>query len=54
MLVLERKLDESVIIGSDIEVKVLGITRTRVKLGFAAPNTLIVRKELLERDRKQD
>ena len=38
MLVLSRKRDTAVRIGSDIEVKVLSIQNRRVKLGIDAPN----------------
>lgn len=49
MLVLTRKLDESIIIGDDIEVKVISIEKGIVKLGIEAPRDVsIVRNELLE------
>ena len=47
MLVFRRKLGESVILNGQIEVQVLEISGSRVKLGFIAPaEVLIVRKEL--------
>ncbi len=47
MLVLSRKLNESIIIDSDIEVQVLEIRNGRVRLGFRAPNSRrIVRAEI--------
>jgi carbon storage regulator CsrA len=49
MLVLSRKLDESIIIGDDIKVKIISIEKGIVKLGIDAPkNISIVRNELLE------
>lgn len=49
MLVLSRKLNERVVIGDMIEVSVLGITRDKVKLGFAAPRKVSVhRKEVYD------
>lgn len=49
MLVLTRKSDESVILGDDIEVKVLGVRGDQVSLGFAAPAEMnIYRKEIYE------
>jgi len=49
MLVLARKLDESIIIGDNIVVKVISIDRGVVKLGIDAPSNIsIVRNELLE------
>ncbi len=49
MLVLARKLDESIVIGDDIVVKVISIDKGVVKLGIEAPRSIsIVRNELLE------
>ena len=50
MLVLDRKIQEGFWIDGRIFVKVLNISRRRIKLGIEAPNgMLIVREELLER-----
>ena len=47
MLVLKRKLDESIMIGDGIEVKVLDIKGEHVKLGITAPLSISVhRKEV--------
>ena len=47
MLVLTRKLEESVMIGDEIEVRVLGIHGDQVRLGFSAPrNIAVFRKEV--------
>ncbi|MGF7400340.1 carbon storage regulator CsrA [Thermoanaerobacterium thermosaccharolyticum] len=49
MLILTRKIGQSLIIGDDIEVKVVGIDGENVKIGISAPkNVSVVRKELLE------
>lgn len=49
MLVLTRKSNESVIIGDNIEVKVLGVRGDQVSLGFSAPAEMrINRKEVFE------
>ena len=49
MLVLTRKVDESIIISDNIEVKVVEITGKSVKLGIDAPRELSVhRKEVYE------
>ena len=49
MLVLARKLDESIIIGDNITVKVISVEKGVVKLGIDAPSEIsIVRNELLE------
>lgn len=47
MLVLSRKANESLIIGKDIEIKILGIEDGKVKLGIEAPRDVeIYRKEI--------
>ena len=49
MLVLARKLDESIVIGEDIRIKVISIDKGIVKLGIEAPKDVsIMRNELLE------
>lgn len=49
MLVLSRKLEESIVIGDDIKIKIVSIEKGVVKLGIEAPkNISIVREELLE------
>ena len=49
MLVLARKLDESIVIGDNIIVKVISIEKGIVKLGIEAPSSVtILRNELLE------
>jgi len=47
MLVLTRKVDESIIIGDDINIKILALSGSQVKIGISAPRTLrILRKEV--------
>ncbi|WP_416147308.1 carbon storage regulator CsrA [Salipaludibacillus sp. HK11] len=47
MLVLTRKLNESIKIGDDIEITVIGVDGDQVKLGIDAPrNVDIHRKEI--------
>ncbi len=49
MLVLTRKINESIFIGDNIEVKVVEISGKSVKLGIEAPRDLPVhRKEVYE------
>ncbi len=49
MLVLARKLDDSIVIGDNIVVKVIAIEKGGVKLGIDAPSDVsIVRSELIE------
>lgn len=47
MLVLARKSGESVQIGDGMTVKVLSISGNQVKLGFAAPAEVIIRRQEL-------
>lgn len=49
MLVLKRKSNQSILIGKDIKVVILGVENGVVKIGVEAPiNVNIVREELLE------
>ena len=49
MLVLARKLDESIVIGDNISIKVISVDKGVVKLGIDAPRDVsIIRNELLE------
>lgn len=44
MLVLTRKEDESIMIGDNIEVKVLDLKESQVKLGIIAPKSVAVHR----------
>jgi carbon storage regulator len=47
MLVLARKVDESIMIGDQIEVSIVDIKGDQVKIGIAAPkNVKVYRKEV--------
>ena len=47
MLALTRKKGESIIIGNDVEVVLLGINGEQVKLGVIAPKSIpVYRKEI--------
>lgn len=49
MLVLTRKLGESIIIGDNIEVKIVSIDGDQIKLGIQAPSEVkIYRNEIFE------
>jgi len=49
MLILSRKQEESILVGSNIKIKVLSIEKGNVKLGIDAPNDVsILRQELTE------
>ena len=50
MLVLSRKLDESLFIGDDIKVTVLDIRGGQVRIGITAPNSVkVYREEVYDR-----
>jgi len=47
MLVLSRKAGESIFLGNDIEIKVVSISKDKVKLGIEAPKEIsVIRGEL--------
>lgn len=47
MLALSRKINESIMIGNDIEITILEIKGDQVKLGISAPKSVpIYRKEI--------
>ena len=45
MLILSRRLRESVKIGDEVTVTVLGVKGDQVRLGFSAPRNLAVHRE---------
>jgi len=58
MLILTRHVGESIIINDNIEVKVLGIKGNQVRLGFVAPDDVIIHREeiqqRIDREKKDD
>ena len=55
MLVLTRKVGESIVIGKNIELIVIGIRGDQVRLGIEAPKSISVhRKEISERIRAEN
>ena len=45
MLILTRRISESVIIGDEVKVTVLGVKGNQVRLGIDAPKTVSVHRE---------
>ncbi len=55
MLILTRKVGESIMIGESVEVKILGLRAGQVKIGIEAPKDLKVhREEIYERIRAEE
>lgn len=55
MLILSRRKDETFVIGDDIEVTVLEIKGSTIKLGITAPkNVEVHRAEIYERIKQAD
>ena len=53
MLVLTRKVGETVLIGNDISISVLNIRGNQVKIGIKAPKDVSVHREEIYRRIKQ-
>lgn len=47
MLILSRKIDESIVIDEKIKITIAGIDRGRVKLGITCDKSIPVRREEL-------
>lgn len=55
MLVLSRKLNQSIIINDDVEIMILDTQGDQVKLGIKAPrNVKIFRKEIYEEIQREN
>lgn len=54
MLVLSRKVDESIMIGDDVEVVICDVRGDKVRLGITAPKTIPVhRREIYDAIQKE-
>jgi carbon storage regulator len=54
MLILTRRVRETLMIGDDVAVTILGVKGTRVRVGIDAPRAKTVhRREIYERIRSQ-
>lgn len=45
MLILTRRISESIIVGDDVKITVLGVKGNQVRLGIDAPKHLSVHRE---------
>ena len=54
MLILTRRVGESVVIGDDVSVTILGVKGNQVRIGVTAPSDVTVhRQEIYERIQKE-
>lgn len=54
MLVLKRRIGETVMIGDDVALTVLGVKGNQVRVGIAAPKSVPVhRQEIYERIQRE-
>lgn len=58
MLILTRRVGETLVIGDNVQVTVLGIKGNQVRIGVNAPKTVSVHREeiykRIQEERKQD
>ena len=55
MLILTRRIGESVVIGGDIAITVLGVKGNQVRVGVKAPRDVSVhREEIFERIQREE
>jgi carbon storage regulator len=54
MLVLTRRVGETVIVGNDVSVTILGVKGNQIRIGINAPrNVTVHREEIYERIRRE-
>lgn len=49
MLILTRRVAETIIINENIKITILGVKGIQVKLGFEAPDDVIIHREEIQR-----
>lgn len=54
MLILTRKPDETVVIGNDIRVRVMGVNGNQVRIGIEAPKNIEVDREEIHERKQQE
>ncbi|HET9394556.1 MAG TPA: carbon storage regulator CsrA [Nitrospiraceae bacterium] len=54
MLILTRRPQETIRVGDDITITILGVEGNKVRIGIAAPRTVVVdRQEVYERKQRE-
>jgi len=53
MLILSRKIGEAIVLDEKVTVRVIEISKGIVKLGFDAPNDMLILREELEEEVKK-
>lgn len=55
MLILTRRINESLKIGADITITVMGVKGTQVRIGIEAPKDVtVLREEIADRGKRDD
>jgi carbon storage regulator len=54
MLVIRRRAGESIFVGDDVEIQVLEVGPTRVKLGVVAPDRVTILRKEVKQTREQN
>jgi carbon storage regulator len=54
MLILTRKFNESIIIGDEIKITVLGTNRSQIRIGITAPKKIKVHREEIYKKIQQE
>jgi len=54
MLILSRRLGESIVIADNVYLKVLDVSGSQVRLGIEAPRSISVDREEIHLKRKQE
>ena len=55
MLILTRRVGETLMIGDDVTITILGVRGGQIRVGVNAPkNTAVHREEVYEKMRKED